>query len=108
MSSVATGTSASATRPRVTRWRGSRCSTRWASRRRSSFPNALGIGGDKLTDAVPDEQHRLLLLQMFNDYNAEVQEISNNRLLPLAVMPAWDVDACVAEAERAAGSGCAA
>jgi len=69
------------------------------------FPNALGIGGDKLTDAVPDEKHRLLLLQIFNDYNAEVQENSGNRLLPLGVMPAWSIDACVAEAERSAAMG---
>lgn len=69
------------------------------------FPNALGIGGDKLTDAVPDAQHRALLLRMFNDYNAEVQAGSADRLLPLAVMPAWSVDACVAEAERAATLG---
>jgi predicted TIM-barrel fold metal-dependent hydrolase len=69
------------------------------------FPNAVGIGGDKLSTAVPDEAHRLLLLQMFNDYNAEVQSEANNRLLPLAVMPAWDVDACAAEAERAASLG---
>jgi predicted TIM-barrel fold metal-dependent hydrolase len=69
------------------------------------FPNALGIGGDKLAEAVPDEEHRLLLLQMFNDYNAEVQADSGDRLLPLAVMPAWNVDACAAEAERAAALG---
>jgi uncharacterized protein len=69
------------------------------------FPNAVGIGGDRLAAAVPDEQHRLMLLEMFNDYNAEVQEISNDRLVPLAVMPAWDVDDCVAEAERAATLG---
>jgi predicted TIM-barrel fold metal-dependent hydrolase len=69
------------------------------------FPNALGIGGDKLSAAVPDAQHRVLLLQMFNDYNAEVQANSRDRLLPLAVMPAWSVDACVAEAERAATLG---
>ena len=36
------------------------------------YPNAVGIGGDKLTAAVQDERQRLLLLQMFNDYNAEV------------------------------------
>jgi hypothetical protein len=29
-----------------------------------------------------------------------MQETSNNRLLPMAILPAWDVDACVAEAER--------
>ena len=47
---------------------------------RSCLPNAVGIGGDKLSAAVPDGQ-RLLLLQMFNDYNAEVMTNSKQRLL---------------------------
>jgi predicted TIM-barrel fold metal-dependent hydrolase len=42
---------------------------------------------------------------MFNDHNAEIQAGSADRLLPLSVMPAWSVDACVAEAERAATLG---
>ena len=36
---------------------------------------------------------------------AEIQEESGNRLLPMPVLPAWDVDACVREAERVAGLG---
>src|SRR4051812_25328301 len=69
------------------------------------YPSAVGLGGDKLSAAVPDERQRVLLLQMFNDYNADVMTSSKQRLLPLAVMPAWSVDACVAEAERAASLG---
>ena len=30
---------------------------------------------------------------------AEIQSESNNRLLPMPLMPAWDVDACVARGE---------
>ena len=41
-----------------------------------------------------------LCLEIFNDANAEMQAESGNRLLPMAILPAWDIDACVREAER--------
>jgi predicted TIM-barrel fold metal-dependent hydrolase len=69
------------------------------------FPNCVGFGGQELTKAIPDSAHRLLCLQIYNDSNAEMQEGSGNRLLPVAVMPAWDVQACVAEAQRAKAMG---
>jgi len=69
------------------------------------FPNTVGLGGQNLAQAVPDPAHRLLCLQMYNDANAEMQETSGNRLLPMAVMPAWDVDVCVTEAQRASAMG---
>src|SRR5260370_17161701 len=34
-----------------------------------------------------------------------MQAHSNNRLLPMAILPAWDVDACVGEARRAKALG---
>jgi predicted TIM-barrel fold metal-dependent hydrolase len=40
-------------------------------------------------------------LQIFNDASAEMQADSGNRLLPMALLPAWDVQASVREAERA-------
>jgi predicted TIM-barrel fold metal-dependent hydrolase len=69
------------------------------------FPAAVGLGGDRLTAAVPDPAWRLDLLRIFNDHNAEVVERTGGRHVPLAIMPAWDVAACVAEVERAAGMG---
>ena len=36
---------------------------------------------------------------------AEVQEESGNRLLPMPIMPAWDIDDCVREAQRCAAMG---
>ena len=69
------------------------------------YPAAVGIGGDRLADAVPDVEFRLELARIFNDHNAELMETSRGRLLPLAIMPAWDVAACVGEVERAAGLG---
>ena len=42
-----------------------------------------------------------LCLEIFNDANAELQAESGDRLLPMAILPAWDIDACVREAQRA-------
>ena len=67
------------------------------------FPNTVGLGGQGLSQAVLDPALRLLCVEMYNDSNAEMQEASGNRLLPMAVLPAWDVAACVREAERCAG-----
>jgi predicted TIM-barrel fold metal-dependent hydrolase len=65
------------------------------------FPNVVGLGGQGLSTAVDDPALRLLCTEIYNDHNAEMQEQSNNRLLPMAILPAWDIDACVREAERA-------
>jgi predicted TIM-barrel fold metal-dependent hydrolase len=69
------------------------------------FPNSVGLGGQAIAEAVPDLAHRLFCLQVYNDANAEMQETSGNRLLPMAILPAWSVDACVAEAERCGALG---
>lgn len=69
------------------------------------FPNVIGLGGQGLSEAVPDTGFRLDLLRTYNDANAEIQALSGNRLLPMGVLPSWDVGACVAEAERVAGLG---
>ncbi len=57
------------------------------------FPNVVGLGGQNISAAVED-----LALP-------EMQAHSNNRLLPMAILPAWDVDACVGEARRAKALG---
>jgi predicted TIM-barrel fold metal-dependent hydrolase len=69
------------------------------------FPNTVGLGGQALSQAIDDPALRMLCVEMYNDSNAEMQEASGNRLLPMAVLPAWDVGACVREAQRAAGLG---
>ena len=48
---------------------------------------------------------RTAVVEIYNDAMAEMQESSGQRFLPMPVLPAWDVDACVREAERAAGLG---
>ena len=69
------------------------------------YPNAIGIGGQNLVNSVKDPSVILLCVTLYNDAMAEVQEASNNRLLPMPIMPAWDIPACVAEAERCADMG---
>jgi predicted TIM-barrel fold metal-dependent hydrolase len=69
------------------------------------FPNVVGLGGQAISGAVDDLALRLLCVELYNDANAEMQANSKNRLLPMAVMPAWDIDACVREAHRAKEMG---
>ena len=69
------------------------------------YPNAIGIGGQNLVNTVKDPSLVLLCVQLYNDAMAEVQDASGNRLLPMPIMPAWDIDACVREATRCAAMG---
>ena len=69
------------------------------------FPNVVGLGGQALSQAIEDPALRVLCVEIFNDERAELQAESSNRLLPMAIMPAWDVDACVREARRAKSLG---
>ena len=69
------------------------------------FPNAIGIGGHNLANATAEPVLRQLTAELYNDAMAELQEWSDNRFLPMAIMPAWSVADCVREAERASGMG---
>jgi predicted TIM-barrel fold metal-dependent hydrolase len=69
------------------------------------FPNSIGLGGQGISDVVKDPELRLLCVQIYNDAMAQIQEESNLRLLPMPVLPAWDIAASVIEAERVAGLG---
>jgi uncharacterized protein len=69
------------------------------------FPGVVGLGGQGLASVVQDLELRTVCLEIFNDASAELQAESGDRLLPMALLPAWDVDACVREAERAAALG---
>jgi predicted TIM-barrel fold metal-dependent hydrolase len=68
------------------------------------FPSTIGLGGQDL-GIVDDEALCLLAIHLYNDRMAEIQEESGTRLLPMPLMPAWDIDACVVEAKRVAGLG---
>ncbi len=68
------------------------------------FPSTIGLGGQDLGTA-DDPALRRLAIEIYNDAMAEIQADSGNRLLPLPLMPAWDVDECVREAKRVGGLG---
>jgi predicted TIM-barrel fold metal-dependent hydrolase len=69
------------------------------------YPNAIGIGGQRLANDVRDPVLRRLCVEIYNDSMAELQEWSGNRFLPMPVLPAWSVDECVREAERLSDMG---
>lgn len=68
-----------------------------------AYTNLLGFGGQKSMTVEPEL--RLVATQILNDALAEMQEQSNNRIYPMAMMPWWDIDVCVKEAERCANMG---
>jgi predicted TIM-barrel fold metal-dependent hydrolase len=68
------------------------------------FPSTIGLGGQDL-GLVDDEALRRLTIELYNDRQAEIQRDSDGRLLPLPLIPAWSVDACVEEATRVAALG---
>lgn len=68
------------------------------------FPSTIGLGGQDL-GAVEDQALCRFVIESYNDQMAEIQAESKNRLLPMPLMPAWDVDTCVAEAKRVASLG---
>jgi predicted TIM-barrel fold metal-dependent hydrolase len=69
------------------------------------YPNAIGLGGQNLRNSVADTALLMLCIELYNDAMNEVQVESGNRLLPMPIMPAWDIAACVREAERCAAKG---
>src|SRR5579863_1696309 len=69
------------------------------------YPNAIGLGGQSINRVVTDPTLRLVHIELYNTAMAEIQEEFDRRFLPMPVMPAWDIDACVKEAERVAGLG---
>ena len=69
-----------------------------------TYPNSIGLGGQDLA-AVKDPVLRQMCIEIYNDAQVEIQEESGLRFLPMPVLPAWDVEACVREAERVHGLG---
>lgn len=67
------------------------------------YPNILGFGGQ--ATAKVDPELRLASVRIYNDAMAEMQEESDNRLCPMALLPWWDVDEAVRETQRIAEMG---
>jgi predicted TIM-barrel fold metal-dependent hydrolase len=75
------------------------------------YPNVMGFGGQGRGEmgnkALPpiDPELRLISAQIYNDAMAEMQAESNNRLLPMALLPWWDIKLAMKEAERCVALG---
>lgn len=69
------------------------------------YPNAIGIGGQTLANEVHDPVLRSLCVELYNDSMADLQQWSNNRFLPMPVLPAWSIEECARTAERLADQG---
>lgn len=63
------------------------------------YPNGIGFASNHLF-AIEDPQQRHVVLQLYNDHLVFVQEESNGRLLPQAVLPIWDMDLTLLEMQR--------
>ena len=69
------------------------------------FPSFPGFGGGTFQRAE-DKDLALLCVKAWNDfYIDEWCAAAPERYVPLAILPTWDIDACVAEAERVAAKG---
>ncbi len=68
------------------------------------FPSTIGLGGQDL-GLVDDRALCRATIEIYNDRMAEIQADSNDRLLSMPLMPAWDIDLCVEEAQRVAKLG---
>jgi len=64
------------------------------------YPNGAGFMGGTFASVV-DPELRLACVRIYNDAVAEWQQDSDGRLFPQALIPPWDRDEAVEEAQRA-------
>jgi predicted TIM-barrel fold metal-dependent hydrolase len=68
------------------------------------FPNVVGFGGQNFF-RITDHELRRIIVQIWNDAMAEMQEASNGRICGMALIPWWDIEASVKEIDRIHGLG---
>lgn len=68
------------------------------------YPNGVGFASNHMF-AIPDEQQRIAILRMYNDFYVDVQNESGNRLIPQAMLPIWDIDLTMTELQRMLDQG---
>lgn len=64
------------------------------------YPNLTGFGAHKLV-ALEDQDLAQVIVTVYNDAAAELQQESDGRLFPMALIPFWDLDPALAELQRA-------
>ena len=68
------------------------------------YPNGIGFASNHIF-AIEDMEQRTAILKMYNDFFVDVQDESNNRLFPQALLPIWDMDLTIAEMKRLLDKG---
>ena len=68
------------------------------------YPNVGGFGAQEFLK-LGDADLMLRCVQIYNDWQSEWAEADSRRLLPIASVPFWDVDATVKEVRRCAEMG---
>ncbi|HVX19103.1 MAG TPA: amidohydrolase family protein [Acidimicrobiales bacterium] len=68
------------------------------------YPNVAGFGAGKYL-ALGDHELKLACVQAYNDFLVEYASAAPDRYIPIMAVPFWDLDATVAEIERAADLG---
>jgi predicted TIM-barrel fold metal-dependent hydrolase len=63
------------------------------------YPNSVGFGGQRFVQSG-DEALRRLSVEIYNDAMAEMQEQSGNRMLPMGIVPWFDIDLVPKEIAR--------
>jgi uncharacterized protein len=68
------------------------------------YPNAVGFASNSML-AIEDVTLRNAVQGLYNDFLADIQQESVNRLFPQAVLPVWDMDLTVREMTRLRDKG---
>jgi uncharacterized protein len=68
------------------------------------YPNGVGFASNHIF-SIEDNDDRTAILMMYNDFLVDVQNESDNRLFPQALLPIWDMDLTVAEMARLIDKG---
>jgi predicted TIM-barrel fold metal-dependent hydrolase len=68
-----------------------------------AYPNIMGFSGQNAMKV--DRELRLAAMQIYNDAMADIQQRSSDRILPMAMLPWWDLDETMKELERCVNRG---
>jgi predicted TIM-barrel fold metal-dependent hydrolase len=68
------------------------------------YPNILGFFAEAFIK-LSDPQLAIACVSAYNDFLTDFAEADPKRLLPIMVLPFWDVEASIAELHRAASNG---
>jgi uncharacterized protein len=87
--------------------------SRWKAQDRLALMTDYGIHAQVLYPNVPvlgfagagDRAIELLLIQAYNDFLSDFSATDRGRLLPITLLPFWDIDLSIAEAQRCHDNG---